>query len=43
MFVALVFLFHEHDYGAALWLTWVILVWAVLDLVVWVVRERRSA
>jgi hypothetical protein len=36
-------LLHEHDYGAAFALALVIVVWALLDLVVWVVRERRSA
>jgi hypothetical protein len=33
---------HGHDYGAAFALALVILVWAVLDLMVWVMRDRRS-
>jgi hypothetical protein len=31
-----------HDYGAAFALALVIVVWAVLDLVVWIVRGGRS-
>jgi hypothetical protein len=41
--VAMLILLHEHDYGAAFGLSLVIVVWAVLDLVIWLVRGHRSA
>jgi hypothetical protein len=41
--VALLIAVYDYDYGAAFALTLVILIWAVLDLAVWVVRDRRSA
>jgi hypothetical protein len=40
--VAMLIVIHDHDYGAAFALALVILAWAMLDLMVWVMRDRRS-
>jgi hypothetical protein len=43
LLVALLIVIHDHDYGAAFALTLVIGVWALLDVVVWILRDSRIA